>query len=248
MKTRVRMVFLSFAVLLVATALSAQEAWLKKDFTQWNSEDVKKILTSSPWAKDVTIGTSAPNTHGGEAGGNPRGIEGEGGGGGIENPGGGGGGGRGGGRGGAGGGGGASGPVKLIISWRTALPVKQALVKSKLGAATEVPAAAKGFLEKTEEQYVIMIEGLPNRFAQAAQQDKVGLGESVLKVGKKEIHIANSSFNRHGDTTEIALLFPKTDAIKIEDGEVEVDAKLGLLEAKKKFKLKDMVVNGKLEL
>ncbi len=50
-------------------------------------------------------------------------------------------------------------------------------MKSKIGAATtEVPADAKGFLEKTEDQYVVMIEGLPNRFAQAAQQDKQRLG------------------------------------------------------------------------
>ncbi len=110
MRPRIHIVFLCFAGLLMATVVFAQEAWMKKDFTQWNSDDVKKILTSSPWAKDVTIGTSAPNTNGGEAGGNPGGggrSEGEAGAGGGEA--GGGGGGRGGGR--AGGAGGASGPV-----------------------------------------------------------------------------------------------------------------------------------------
>jgi hypothetical protein len=44
------------------------------------------------------------------------------------------------------------------------------------------------------------------------------------------------------------FIFPRTDPITLDDKEVELDLKLGTMEAKRKFNLKDMVYNGKLEL
>lgn len=228
---------------------------MKKDYSSWSSEDLKKVFGASPWAKDVTISTNAPglsdNTSGdpgssGSGGGRRNG----GGGGGEPSLGGGGAGGAGGAGGGGrgdGGSAGGAGPIQLVVSWRSALPLKEAVVKARVGAA-EVPADAKAFLDKNEEQYVVMIEGMPNRFAQAAQQDDKKLKESVLKVGKREIHLANATFSRKGTKTDILLMFPRTDAIKVDDNEVEVVARLGQLDVKKKFKLKEMIFNGKLEL
>ena len=39
-----------------------------------------------------------------------------------------------------------------------------------------------------------------------------------------------------------------SEPIAAQDNDVEVVAKYGFLETKKKFKVKDMIVNGKLEL
>jgi hypothetical protein len=44
------------------------------------------------------------------------------------------------------------------------------------------------------------------------------------------------------------FLFPKTVAIDMDDKEVEFSTKLGQTIVKTKFKLKDMVFNGKLDL
>src|SRR5579871_2046177 len=44
-----------------AIALFAADAWKTKDSSQWTSEDVTKILTDSPWAKDKTVAPEGGN-------------------------------------------------------------------------------------------------------------------------------------------------------------------------------------------
>src|SRR5947207_1065853 len=50
-----RIVFICLAGLLVAGAALGEDFWGKKEFMQWTDEEVKKVMTNSPWAKDVTI-------------------------------------------------------------------------------------------------------------------------------------------------------------------------------------------------
>ena len=40
-----------------ATLLLAAPSWQKKDFSQWTTDDAKKILSDSPWAKTVQVAT-----------------------------------------------------------------------------------------------------------------------------------------------------------------------------------------------
>jgi hypothetical protein len=49
-------------------------------------------------------------------------------------------------------------------------------------------------------------------------------------------------------TVLLYFAFPKTEEITLEDKEVEFISKVGPMEFKKKFKLADMVLNGKLTL
>ena len=62
---RVQAYFLcSVALILVglnAPAL-AQESWAQKDFRQWTSAEVEKILTNSPWAQTREIGLAGADT------------------------------------------------------------------------------------------------------------------------------------------------------------------------------------------
>src|ERR1700680_1092417 len=94
---------------LFAVALFASDFWKTKDYTQWTSDEVAKVLTDSPWAKQITV--SSEQTGGGQrrGGGMGRGGGGGGRGGGIGFPGAGGGGYPGGGGGYPGGGGGGGG-------------------------------------------------------------------------------------------------------------------------------------------
>ena len=242
-RLRVRCILLSLVCLLaIVTVAIAQESWAKKPFNQWNDEDLKKFMTDSPWAKSQTMSTSAPGGGGVDMG------PGGGGGGGDDEGGGGGGGGRGGGGGAAGGGGRRAATINLVMSWQSALPVKQANVRSKMRGPGEVPADAQSYLNTPDEFYVVLVEGMPQRIAQQALADQAKVKKSYIKAGKREIPLAKVATRSAGGNVDVVLFFEKTDAIKVEDNEVEVDAKLGMFEMKKKFRLKDMVVNGKLEL
>ena len=104
------------------------------------------------------------------------------------------------------------------------------------------------FRSDTQMCYVILVEGMPANLARQVMADQEKLKKSSLKVGKREIPLANLATGQAGRSVNFVFFFSKADPIKVEENEVEVDAKLGQFEVKKKFKLKDMVVNGKLEL
>ena len=243
-RLRVRFILLSLVCLLAIAAVAlAQDSWAKKPFNQWNDDDLKKFMADSPWAKSQTMSTSAPGGGSMDMGAGGGG----GGGGGDDEAGGGGGGGRGGGGGGAGA---ARRPatINLVMSWQSALPVKQANVRSKMSGPGEVPADAQSYLNTPDEFYVVLVQGLPQRVAQQALADQSKVKKSYIKAGKREIPLAKLATRPAGGNVDVVLFFAKTEPIKVEDNEVEVDAKLGMFEMKKKFRLKDMVVNGKLEL
>lgn len=247
-----RIIRFCLAVVFVSSAALAQDFWAKKEYTQWTDEEIRKLMTNSPWAKDVSISTVPPGGGsfdiGTPAAGTSRGSEEEGGeivtSGGTSEI------GERAGRGGRGGraDGAIGASIKLIISWRSALPLKQAMLKPRIDAGGDLAADATRILSREETDYVIVVSGLPARMARAAQNPNE-LKKSALRRGKKPpIAPINADFQPHGQTTDVIVVFPRSDAITIDDKEVEVVVKLGPLEAKKKFTLKEMVFNGKLEL
>ena len=117
-----------------------KDFWETKPSTGWNADEIDRMLTKSPWAKDASGSfNGGPGGYGGNRGGGRRsgGIGFPGGGGGIGFPGGGGGGYPGGGRTGGGGspGGGGGYPgggdgrqnYHATVRWESALPIQQAL-------------------------------------------------------------------------------------------------------------------------
>ncbi|MGH9612789.1 MAG: hypothetical protein ACRD4P_06905, partial [Bryobacteraceae bacterium] len=48
---------LALAAILCAGLLCAADVWKSKDSTQWNQEDVTRILNNSPWAKQTKAGS-----------------------------------------------------------------------------------------------------------------------------------------------------------------------------------------------
>jgi hypothetical protein len=236
-----RIVFLCLAGLLVAGAALAEDIWEKKDYMHWTDEEVKKVMTNSPWAKDVTI-TAPPSALG--RGQRPAAPTEE-----AANTGGGGRGGRGG-RGGGGGGGAGGGEALLVLnmSWRSALPLRMALVRSRLGAAAAIPPEAQQLLDKEPEEYVLIVSGVPTGMARAANNE-VLLSKSTIRFGKKPpVAPKGVDFQTRTQSVDIVFVFPKTQVAAAEDKEVEVILKLDTVEVKRKFNLKDMVRNGKLEL
>ena len=138
--------------------------------------------------------------------------------------------------------------INLNMSWRSALPLRKALVRSRIGAGAPVPPEAQQLIANDQQEYVIVISGLPVRTARGIQ-NPVELGKSMLKIGKRQ-PLAPKGFDVQArtQTAEVIFVFPKTQPIVAEDKEVEVVLRLGQVDVKRKFNLKDMLYNGKLEL
>jgi len=250
--------------LTTAAWLWAADFWVKKPFTEWTDKEVEQVLGNSPWARrvDITVdaGGGGAGGGGGRAGGGRRGGGGGGGGGsgfgGAEagagsDAGGGGEGGGGGGRAGGGDMAGGLNTVPLMIRWRSALPIKQALVRRRLGVEAGTSEEAKKLLARQEDHYVIVISGRLPKQALGAGAEKLK-SSCFLKVGKKAIPASDARFFPGPQMSEVVVLFPRTQPgahlITLEDKEVEVAGKIGSLDMKRKFRLKDMVFDGKLEL
>jgi len=232
--------------------LYAADFW-QKPASEWSEKDIQKMMTNSPWAKSVSVNTSGPATSGiGNAQGST-GVEP-----GASNPiseGGGGGGGRGGrgggGGGGAapggGGGGGGFGSMDIVARWQSAMPEKQAFVRTKYGAKAETSDDAKQLLEHVEPTYVIIVSGNIRGFM---RQNPEGFKKSVqdntaLTIkGKEPIKLEDVQVSPQ----QIIFLFSKATPISLDDKEVDFATKLADVTLKYKFRLKDMVYNGKLEL
>jgi hypothetical protein len=230
----------------------AASSWQKEDSSQWTSEDVYQILNSSPWSKAVKVtvargaGYGDPTQAGGGGGGGTwsEGMPG----GGI---------GRGGGMGGGMGrgrrGGGyppaEQGPT-VTIQWASALPVRLAEAKSTGGAAD--PASLKPL-----DEYIIAVIGLPKsgfepRGATGSDTDDADLADhlkviTVLSFGQQRLNPTKVELNQGRDGQTI-FHFEKSEPITLHDKDAEFRVTGDRMEIRKKFALKDMEYQGKLEL
>ena len=244
---------------MLALCLWAADFWTTKPFTEWNDKEVAKILSDSPWAAKVTLpgglggGPGIAESGGGRGG---RGGGGGGRGGGPQgdsvgaDPGIAGGGGFGGG-GGGGFEGGAPGGVTVTLLWQTALPIKQALTKRKFGAEAGTSPEAKAMAEHVDQVYVLTLINMPGYLLAATQGEKKAalLAATTISVnGKPPLQAVDVQATGGRGAATMSFLFPKTAAFTAEDKEMEFSSKFDKTAIKKKFKLKDMVFNGKVEM
>ena len=131
---------------------------------------------------------------------------------------------------------------ELTITWITALPVKQAMLKDRMEAGGVLAESAKEIMSAKDTFYAISITGL-------AVEKSEALTEVSLKIENKPvIKPASGNFQRRGSTVDVMVMFPRAEPITADDKEVEVILKIGTDEIGTKFLLKDMVYNGKLEM
>ncbi len=267
------------ALALPALAFGSKDFWETKPASDWNSSEVERMITNSPWAKEASVsynGGSGFGNRGGGGGGRSRGGLGfpgggigfPGGGGGLGYPGGGGVGRTGGGY--PSGGGGGSEPggygrqqFKATVRWNSAQPVQDAL---KIGATPDEkpnPDFAK--------YYVIQVLGdLPdmagrgrrnqdddNRSASSDDDDaqnerRLDALKQYTRIERKGNNIflekaeRSTRINGPGDGT--LFYFSRLDNISMDDKQLTFVTKMGPVEIKAKFILKDMVYQGKLSL
>jgi hypothetical protein len=132
--------------------------------------------------------------------------------------------------------------VKLMITWLTAMPIKEAVLKERMDAGGVLADSAKEIMEDKEDYYAIGVSGIPKDLARQ-------LTEAWLKIpGKPDIQPSKGDFQDRGRTVDLMILFARANPITLADKEVEVVLKISGNDIAKKFPLNEMVFNGKLEL
>lgn len=195
------------------------------------------MVTNSPWARSFTV--SMPATGAGDAGAPPPLSEGRGGRGGGGIP-----------VGGVPAGTGGLAPT-LFARWQSALPVKQAFVRLKFGAQAATSPEAKLLLGREEPDYVIVVSGPLRsllRGDSAALKKAIMDASSLSAKGKDEVKPSDVQIALTQVSNDMVFHFPRSGAFTVDDKEVEFVTKFGELTLKFKFKPKDMVFNGKLEM
>jgi len=143
-------------------------------------------------------------------------------------------------------------PTTIIhLRWHSALPIKQAVARARFGDEVASSPEAARILERQEAQYVLGVTGLP---ASAVRGNPADLkSKAALKLkGKPPIQAAEVKADRGQGRLNLYYFFPKgqdnSPVIALEDGDVELVLKVGSFDIKRKFRLKDMVFEGKLEI
>ena len=140
-------------------------------------------------------------------------------------------------------------PINVTVRWASALPVKQAIIRSRYRGDFEESEKDKQLLNMKDEQYVVLLSGLPSRMARALRNTDRIKEMTVLHRKKKDpIAAASVEVLPRDQFVEIFLFFPRTEAIALKDKDVELKTQIGPFKIKRKFKLKNMVFNDKLEL
>jgi hypothetical protein len=230
-------------LLLFSFGLLAADFW-QKPYSEWSEKDIAKMMNNSPWAKSASVAMSGPGGGGappmppgggGGFGGGPPGGP-QGGGGSEFGP----------------GAPGSSAPTfEVVARWQSALPVRQAFVRLKFGAEADKSTEAKKVLEQEERPYEIVLTGAMGMFLGGKPGDAAKALSDVTSLSSNRtgaIKPVQIEVGKPGPAMTVVLVFPRSMPFTIEDKEVELVTKLGASNLKYKFKLKDMVVNGKLEM
>jgi hypothetical protein len=222
-----------FAALFVfAFSLMAADFWAKP-YTGWSHNDLVKMVTNSPWARTFSVslpaGAGNPGGAPSAGGGRGRGPAGD-----------------------AGGGFGGPGgpPVNIYARWQSALPVRQALARLKFGADTATSPDAKKLLEREATDYMIVVSGplrsLPHDDTETVK--KAIMDASLLSAQGKDVKPSEVQIGMDTVSYDIVFHFPRSAAFTLDDKEAEFSTKYGDVTLKSKFKLKEMVYNGKLDM
>lgn len=135
------------------------------------------------------------------------------------------------------------GEIYLTIRWATALPVRQAFAIQQ--------SKAPETIEIAEPEYVIEIAGFPTTLIRkGTSRFKAELTESArLTVpGRRSSKPVSAYVPEHGMHLMATLRFPKFEGLDAKEGDVTLHAASGSLKVDQRFKLKDMIYDGRLEL
>lgn len=246
----VRTITVASVVTVGAVFAASSAAWQKEEPAQWTSEDVYQILNNSPWSKSVNVMVARNSGYGQNNGG----TWGEGmpGGGGMGRM-----GGMGGGMGRQRGGYPSSsqqGPA-VTVQWASALPVR--LAEAKLAGGTADLGAIKPV-----NQFEIAVIGFPKSGFEGRQSSTGGGSDepiddeqladhlkviTTLAIGGERLNPTKVELNQGRDGRAV-FYFDKPDSLSTHEKDAEFRVAGDHMDLRKKFALKDMEYQGKLEL
>ena len=154
-----------------------------------------------------------------------------------------------------GGGGGASGGGKaeifLTTRWASALPIRRARLLQQFGRERIESEEALRLLSTPPSEYVIEIAGFPTtvirqggtRFAKELKNTA-----RLTAPGHRPVSAVTSDVPEHGMHLMATLTFPRFENLGAKDAHVELSATARGIKLRERFKLKDMIYNGNLEL
>ena len=154
--------------------------------------------------------------------------------------------------------------MDVIVRWDSSMPVKQALLKSESGGELPAPGDPKYTLDKPEKDYVVSVVGMRAMHSRSSDSDSdsddtksasdhlrnlLMSSTQILVKNKEALSPDDVQIEPQGDGTNTArFFFPRTTQIDLDDKEVTFVTQTGRLKIERKFKLKEMVYNGKLSL
>lgn len=223
----------------VTTALFAADFWTKPA-ADWTDKEVDQMIADSPWADRMAVETGQRGNVG-NADDAKGAIQGN-----------------------------LTAPV--LVVWRTAAPIRQALARRGQTDSGTEPTVS-----------ILLVSGIPGLFRADASDAAKLTADTVIRVkGKADLHPTEVQLPAAagpgggkggpapggapgggkggfggpgggkggfgGGTFDLVMVFPKTAGASVDDKEIEFVTKIGKMNIRKKFKLKDMVYNGKLEM
>ena len=248
-------------LMMAGPTLGAKKFWEKVPHQEWSREQVSKILTQSPWARQFHISRarleksyrpaddrSLEKDLEGRRAGSPGSV-------GITS------------RGASvyvqdqtvsrqfDSTGGAFGSfVPVTVRWETAMPVKRAWSRIPESSRVRSKTGDGEWVGKDSSHVVVSVSGLPPRMipVEAAEKDRFLDGvrsQSYLKAGKRARWLpAGARLGKQQRWVALYLLFPRERAREVElrDKTIEFVTRISDQKISRKFKLKDMVFEGNL--
>ena len=222
---------------IVAALLWAGPFWETND--DWSPDQVRQLLQDSPWARPAKVeffGESGEGIGGGTRGGGFPGSRGRGGGfpggGGIGFP---------------DGGWGRLGPLgvnnafdsEVVARWRSARPMELALAR----ASGDEPR------DENKRRYVVSLSGLPPAIAHVAQEpERLQHAASLALRDGTHLRPVRAEVLPRPGTPGVLFEFSRDREITLADRTVEFLLSADDFSVRARFKLKDMMYQGKLEL
>ncbi len=237
-------------LLLTSIAVFGSQPW-KSDPTGWSEQDVQRVLQDSPWAQSAGASFSlaednptparGPLPGPAEAGmAGPRGATDGRWDGGVGRP-------------------DRNGPptLNVTIRWESALPVRQALAQEH--------SAVRFTEQQLQRDYIVSVLGLvpAGRYGHSELNSRSGdtsadprnpeeLLEGVMRYsrlfpkGKSPLRPDDVKLDEPSGT--LYLFFPRSAPLDLDDKEAIFQTRFGSLSIVKRFRLKDMIYKGRLEL
>jgi hypothetical protein len=227
-----------------AAALLAEDFWEKKAPQHWTAEEVETVLTHSPWAQVGSIsfvGDRSRPIGGGSGGGigfpsgrfpgsGPTTRTGQ--------P-----------NGGWGGDFSAIGQqsralsdADVVVRWSSALPIRQALEQA--GAADSAPRP-----ELLDDYYVISLSRVPPGMARLVDEpEQLRMTARLIPTDRAAMRAERLEIRPQPGTPGVDLYFPRTSELTVDDRQIVFELLAEDYELKAKFKPRDMIYRGRLEL